>query len=113
MYALLRAPVLLGIGLLQRAPVVPRDFARTIESSVSTQPVLFIIGVPQCTWKSVLPHPRMRRVSPVKQALLSSSTNVMQPAVCPGVARASTYLPYSHTAGDAFNLTVLHANTVL
>ena len=44
------------------------------------------------TWKSVLPQPRTRRVSPVKQALLSSSTNVVHPAVCPGVARASTYL---------------------
>lgn len=44
------------------------------------------------TWKSVLPHPRTRSASPVKHALLSSSTKVMQPAVCPGVARASTNL---------------------
>ena len=51
--ALFKVPALLGVGLLSRVSVVPRDFTGTIESSGTIQPALS--GDPHSTAK-IVPH---------------------------------------------------------
>lgn len=69
---------------------------RSITSAFTTEDLKKNVHSPRRSrlpcWKSVRPQPLIKRVSPVKAkvAFLVFNTKVMQPSVCPGVARASS-----------------------